>query len=308
MNLQHLVYFKALAKYQHMALTAERLDITQPTLSYVIRKLEDELGVPLFEKEGRNIKLSLYGAEFLKYVSQSLDALNEGKARLRDLATGNSGTILLGASPIVADKLLSQMLAAFHSIHENNDISFKISQAPTDVLLNQLEAEKMDLALVSLTDAAKVGRKWQDLQISPLVNQHLVAIMPADLALATEAKVTLKQLAQYNMITFSKRSSLRRRLERLWNRKNIKPRINLETDSVDVIVSLVAQRQGVALIPEGSERQLAHAAQIKVLPVADDVEYRIYLLTKSSALLSRIATKFSQFVEKFSLDHQELFH
>lgn len=307
MNLQHLVYFKALAKYQHMALTAERLDITQPTLSYAIRKLEDELGVPLFEKEGRNIKLSIYGSEFLKYVEKCLDALNEGKARLHDLSTGNSGTILLGVSSVISERLLSQMLASFHEIHENNDIGFQIVQAPTDHLLDQLESEKMDIALVSLTDAAKVGRKWQDLQISPLVSQRLVAIMPANLALANEEKVSLEQLAQYNMITFSHQSSLRRRIDRLWARKNIKPQTNLETDNIDIIISLVAQGQGVALIPQGLYQRQPHEGKIKTVPVADDVQYRVYLLTKSSALMSRIAGKFSRFAEKFCLDHPELF-
>ena len=58
MNLRHLVFFKELARTQHMAKAAENLGISQPSLSYAIKKLEHELGVPLFEADGRNINLT----------------------------------------------------------------------------------------------------------------------------------------------------------------------------------------------------------------------------------------------------------
>ena len=79
MNLNHLYYFRALAKEEHYTRTADMLSITQPSLSHAISCLESELGVKLFEKQGRNAKLTKYGALFLRYVEQSLDMLDEGK-------------------------------------------------------------------------------------------------------------------------------------------------------------------------------------------------------------------------------------
>lgn len=306
MNLQHLAYFQALAHYQHMAFTAEKLDITQPTLSYAIRKLEDELGVPLFEKEGRNIKLSIYGTTFLKYVEKGLDALKEGKAKLKDLSTGNTGRIVLGSSSIIAEDMIAKMLAGFRSKNENAAINFTVKRAATEHLLTDLASEKIDLALVSLTDAAKTQHKWQSLQINPLVSQRLIAIMPSDLALASKHKVTLNDLAPYNMLTFTHQSSIRTRLDRLWQRKSIQPNIRLETDSLPVLTALVANKQGVALIPAGVYQQFSNP-RIVALPIADDVQYRIYLITKSPVLLSRIANRFKHYVQAYFLQHADEF-
>ncbi len=72
MNLRHLVFFKELARTQYMAKAAENLGISQPSLSYAIKKLEHELGVPLFEADGQNIKLTSIGGVYLKYVTATL--------------------------------------------------------------------------------------------------------------------------------------------------------------------------------------------------------------------------------------------
>lgn len=77
MNLKHLEFFITLAKTEHMAKAAELLGISQPSLSYAINNLEDELGAPLFEKDGRNIKLTNYGKIYLAYVQNSLNTLKE---------------------------------------------------------------------------------------------------------------------------------------------------------------------------------------------------------------------------------------
>ena len=90
MNLNHLYYFRALAKEEHYTRTADMLSITQPSLSHAISCLESELGVKLFEKQGRNAKLTKYGALFLRYVEQSLDMLDEGK-RVVTETSGTSG-------------------------------------------------------------------------------------------------------------------------------------------------------------------------------------------------------------------------
>lgn len=303
MNLQHLIYFQALAHYQHMALTAERLDITQPTLSYAIRRLEDELGVPLFEKEGRNIKLSIYGATFLKYVEKSLTALDDGQTKLKDLSSGNSGEIRLGVSSIISDLFLAKMIGAFKKEHSDTDIDFSIERAAGEPLLFQLENEQLDIGLLTLADAASTQRKWQDLQTMPLVTLRLVAIIPKSYPLAQAKKVTLSQLAPYSILTFSKDSGIRQRLDRLWQRKSIRPNVRLETNSISVISAMVADGQGVAIVPR--DAGLANINQNKVVQaeVADDVDYRIYLVTKTPSMLSRITTTFHHFAEAYCIKH-----
>ncbi|CAH1706343.1 Cyn operon transcriptional activator [Lactobacillus delbrueckii subsp. delbrueckii] len=78
MNFQHLEYFNELAETRYMAQAAEKLGISQPTLSYAVKKLEEELGVPLLEREGRNIRLTVYGKVFKEYSEAGVQQIHEG--------------------------------------------------------------------------------------------------------------------------------------------------------------------------------------------------------------------------------------
>ena len=83
MNLSQLYYFRKLAEVKHYTHAAEELFISQPTLSNSISQLEKELGIPLFKREGRTIKLTRYGAEFYEYAGEGTCGLPDGKHRHR---------------------------------------------------------------------------------------------------------------------------------------------------------------------------------------------------------------------------------
>lgn len=98
MNLNHLYYFKTLARVEHYTRVAQELSITQPSLSHAISCLEDELGTYLFEKQGRRVVLTKYGKIFLQYVTNSLDMLEVGIKRTKAMTSESSGIIDLGIS------------------------------------------------------------------------------------------------------------------------------------------------------------------------------------------------------------------
>lgn len=91
MNLSQLYYFSKLADLQHYTRAAKELFITQPTLSGSISSLENELGVALFQKKGRNVELTKYGAEFLEYVNAALEQLDKGVAVMKSYSGESDG-------------------------------------------------------------------------------------------------------------------------------------------------------------------------------------------------------------------------
>lgn len=101
MNLSHLYYFRKLAQVQHYTRAAEQLYITQPTLSNAVSQLEKELGIPLFEKDGRNVRLTKQGREFDTYISQALDLIDKAV----DVAHEQAGSI--SVSFLVAELMKS---------------------------------------------------------------------------------------------------------------------------------------------------------------------------------------------------------
>lgn len=95
MNLYHLRYFVQLAHTRHYTRAAEQLCITQPSLSHAISQLENELGLPLFEKTGRNTELTRFGEQFLECAERTLSTLDEGVEELKRVSRGE-GLIRLG--------------------------------------------------------------------------------------------------------------------------------------------------------------------------------------------------------------------
>ena len=103
MNLRQLQYFKTIAELEHYTRAAEKLYVSQSNLSHSIQELEDELNVEFFVRKGRNIKLTKYGELFLPYVSQALNLLDTGVARLQDYINPNSGTVVMACFPSLAE-------------------------------------------------------------------------------------------------------------------------------------------------------------------------------------------------------------
>lgn len=95
MNLQQLYYFRTLAEVKHFTKAAMKLMVTQPSLSHSISDLEAELGIALFVRTNRMVTLTKYGELFLEYVDQSLNLLDEGRARLEDFISPEQGVVSL---------------------------------------------------------------------------------------------------------------------------------------------------------------------------------------------------------------------
>ena len=93
MNLQQLEYFKVIAETKNFTTASNILLVSQPALSKAISKLEEELNVPLFEREGRNIKITKYGDVFLKYAESALNDIERGREKIQDMKNNNDRVI-----------------------------------------------------------------------------------------------------------------------------------------------------------------------------------------------------------------------
>lgn len=143
MNLRQLHYFRVLAKDEHITQAAAKLNITQPSLSHAISELEKELGTYLFEKQGRNIRLTKYGRFYLDYVNRALDELEKGEKNLRELINPSSGRVDLSFIYTLGPHFVPKMIEAFSSQEEYKNISFSFSQGNTKNILQNLKDEKM---------------------------------------------------------------------------------------------------------------------------------------------------------------------
>lgn len=197
MNLSQLYYFRKLAELQHYTKAAKELFITQPTLSGSISSLEQELGVSLFQKAGRNVELTKYGAEFLKYVNASLEQLDKGIAIMKGYSgEGDGGVIDLGCIITLQTEFLPRLLNGYSSVNERK-AEFNINQKPSQELLCGIVEGKHDVAFCAF-DALYNDKLHQ----IPVAEQHLVVAMSPSSPLASKPYLTPGDLKGESLITY----------------------------------------------------------------------------------------------------------
>lgn len=137
MNLYHLRYFVQLAHTRHYTRAAEQLCITQPSLSHAISQLENELGLPLFEKTGRNTELTRFGEQFLECAERTLSTLDEGVEELKRVSRGE-GLIRLGLLRTLGVDYVPDVVSRFLAANAGKKIRFTFETGMTNQLLEGL--------------------------------------------------------------------------------------------------------------------------------------------------------------------------
>ena len=193
MNLSQLYYFRKLAQLQHYTKAAKELYITQPSLSDSISSLEQELGLSLFQKEGRNVKLTKYGKEFYEYVDAALNELDKGIAVAKSKSGLLGGVIDLGCIPTILGDYVPSVLTRYREIYPK--VSFNIYQGHTLRLLDELKKGTYDVAFCSKTEDT-------ELEFIPILAQRLILVVRADHPLAQKESVMLEELSDYSLTTY----------------------------------------------------------------------------------------------------------
>ena len=287
MNLQQLRYFVELAHTQHFTRAAERLCITQPSLSHAVTQLETELGVPLFERTGRATALTRYGEQFLTCVQQALTTLDEGVDALQRVARGE-GLIRLGLLRTLGVEFVPKLAARFLAANPDRDIRFTFNTGVTQQLLEGVLANRFDLVFCSQPPA--------ELRLTavPVSRQDLVLIVPRSHPLASLHTVDLADTLPYPQVYFSKGSGMRDVVDRLFAQIGGVPQIAYETEEDQVIAGLVSQGFGISVVPY---MELLLRLDVKILQISRPVwERNFYLVSNDRFYLPPAVRRFRQYV------------
>lgn len=246
MELQQLEYFLQLTKYQNVSMTADFINISQPALSKHLAQLEQELGVKLFDRIGRNIYLNEYGKTFAQYVEQSLMTLNTGKLSIRHLHKTILGTISIGLysygsiiSPCISKYSKENPLVNFR-------FTYKINASP------QYSPEDIDFLLCSTTDNFFTS-KDQFWVTQPLFKErYIVVVSPLFRRYPQEkTSINLLELRDDPFIVMSQNEGFFTDVTyKYCNDAGFAPKVLFETDDFLVKMKFLQEGLCVALIPE----------------------------------------------------------
>ena len=196
MNYNHLLYFSVLAQTEHYTTAAARLGISQPALSSAIHSLENALGgVKLFEKVGRNIRLTDEGRYYQENVEEAIQQLHRASMTLRDSKTQAPIVIRMGVVSGTLDGLLARQIVKY--TRENQRIRFHLTESSSENLMDLVRQEKLDMAIIDSTD------RDRSLHFRKLYQRDFFVAMPAAHPLATRSFIDPQEVVSEPQVVFN---------------------------------------------------------------------------------------------------------
>jgi DNA-binding transcriptional LysR family regulator len=236
----HLESFVEVARRGNVSRAAEALYLTQPAITARLKSLEGDLGVELFVRTGRGMKLSDAGRAFLPYAERTLATVDEGRQLVANLREGNVGALVIAAAPAVSTYVLPRILRLFRSTYPNVRLGVRTGHTE-EVLEMVLRAEAH----------VGIGRpiRHPDVELIPLFDDEMLLVVAARHPFAARGKVSMAELAEERLILFDRTSSYHELTSSLFRQAGVIPASTLELDNVEAAKKMVQQGLGVALLP-----------------------------------------------------------
>lgn len=271
--------------------TAKILDLTQPSISYNIKKLEDELGVTLFER-GSNLIMTPEAEELFPYVEEALNSLKNGERKINDLVHLKKGQISIGIPSHIGVFLLTDIIKKFNLNYPN--IKIKVICKPTKELLRLLTLNELDL----LIDCSPLEVNANDFIIKKITKEKCAFACHYKNKSLLDRVIELKEIAEQPLIVPLRTSSSTKNLISVFNKKNVAFEPSFEITTSDMIAEMVEQEIGIGFLFEKTINKYQNLRKININCVFP--EFDVFLLYKN-ALLSTTAQEFIRFMNKNNL-------
>jgi DNA-binding transcriptional LysR family regulator len=260
MNLNHLAIFHAVAQAGSMTLGAERLDISQPAVSKQVQELERALGVHLFDRIGRGVRLSQVGEILADYARRLFALAHEAEQALADVRAVGRGRLAIGASTTIGTYLLPGLLAEFWRRHPRVELLVEIEN--TEQVHRRLAELELD---VGLTEGFVED---EELDAEVFHKDELVVIAAPGHRLAGNPRVPLSAVREEPFILREPGSGTRAVEERALARLKLPVRVVMALGSTEAIKRVVAEGVGLAIVSRLAVGAECAAGTLAVLPVA----------------------------------------
>ena len=259
MELRQLTYFLAVAEERNFTRAAQRIPIAQPAISQQIRRLESELGERLFVRDRRGIRLTAAGQALLPHARAMLADAAHAREAMTALSGLLTGRLAFGFVLPLPDQRLAGLLGVFHRQYPG--IELRLLEDETDALLVALATGQLDAAVIGLGHYDRPPPEVESLLVArePVV----VAVHPQH-ALAGAGSVPLLALRNEPMIAFTSASKQRSTLEAACQAAGFAPRVVAETSDLGVVIELIQQQLGVAVLPKSALDGVATVAQLSL--------------------------------------------
>ncbi|MFJ9210439.1 LysR family transcriptional regulator [Streptomyces sp. L-9-10] len=288
MEIRELQWFTALAEYEHVTLVSERMNISQPTLSRAIKRLEARVGVPLFDRHQNRLRLNKYGEVFRAHALRAIAEIETAEQRIATLVDPDAGTVAVGFLHSYGTWLVPELLSGYHSVAPRT--TFELRGDAADSVVDGVRRGRLDMGLTSPRPAG------DDLVWIPLREEPLCLLVPAGHRLAGRRRVRTAELAEETFVALQPVFGLRQITDRLCAAAGFTPRVTLESTELTTLRSLVEAGLGVAVTPTtGSPADWRGSVVAVALDDADAVR-TVGVITPASGVRSPVVQRFLDYV------------
>ena len=280
-DLGDLRAFVAVAELASFRAAAEAIHLSQPALSRRVDKLEDALGVRLFDRDTRNVELTAVGRDFVRKARTLLDDLDAMLMGVRDVAANRWGQVTLACIPSTVYYFLPTVLRQYHARFPR--IRVRIIDESANEVLSAVVHGEAELGL------AITGSDEPTIDFEPLLTEPFVAACHRDHPLARCRSVTWAELRNHDFMTVDKASGNRLVLDLALASKRERPQACFEVRHVSTLVGFVESGLGVAAVPRLSMPRKGHPALVSVPIVQPEVTRTVGLIKRRGRSLSPAA-------------------
>lgn len=288
MELRHLRYFDALAETLNFTRAAERLHVTQSTLSHQIRQLEEELGTPLFDRGGKRVRMTEAGEILRSHMTPALEKIDLGLQALRAPGDAITGRIRLGTTPSFNTQMVPQCVATLLKSYPGLQVG--VEELAAGQILKRLRAGHLDMAV------SYPPGEGSDLWFEPLYNEELRLVVATTHPLARRRKVRMAELHGVRMVLLWPQFLTRKLLDDCFAAASAKPVEVAQLNSIAPMIELIRQTDLAGIIPESAVGQ---REGLRVIPLEDPTPIRTPgMLWPKGATRSPVLKHFAEIIRR----------
>ncbi len=287
MNLRDIKYLIAVAEHKHFGKAAQVCHVSQPTLSMQVKKLEEELGVAIFERSNRKVMLTAVGEEVLEQAREVLNASERMVQVAKEYSDPFTGEITLGAFPTLAPYLLPLVMPAIRKACPK--LTVNLVEEKTDVLLAQLQEGVVDCALLALPVE---GRNMEAL---PLFDEPFHLAVSKTHALAQRKKIDVTDLDGHTLLLLDEGHCLREQALSVCQRIGAKESQRFRATSLETLRQMVASGHAMTLMPELA---LFKERNVNYIPFTNPPSRHIGLLYRKTSVRRQLMDKLGGIIKQ----------
>jgi DNA-binding transcriptional LysR family regulator len=288
MNIEYLKEFVVLAQVGNYLEAADRLHLSQPSLSKHIQALEAEVGAKVFDRTTHRVELNKFGRQLLPYAAQIARSQNDYMIAITNLLARERANVRLGAIPALAQYSITAMISKFRKICPEYTLS--VTQAGSDELKVLLRKNEIEIAFIRETESEYAQDEFERF---PYITDNIVAVFPATHPLAKSEAIDIEQLKDMDFLLLSEGSTPHKLVIEACARRGFSPRIYFKDHSIETLIDMAADGMGVALL---TNRLAAYhfRGNISFVPITPEITTRISLCHLKDAKLSKAAKTFTE--------------